>query len=306
MKFDELKKNITSIIKGKDNEIEIIISIFFSGGHILLEDVPGVGKTTLAKALALSVSSEFKRIQFTPDLLPADILGGSVYNASEGSFNFRKGPVFANIVLADEINRASPRTQSSLLECMSENQITIEGTTHLLSPPFLVIATQNPIDFHGTYPLPEAQMDRFAALLSLGYPSPDAELKMLFEQKENHPLEFIKPVMTSLELVELQKQIKLIYVDQNVGKYIINIVNKTREDQRVELGLSPRAAIAMLHCAQAHAFIQNRTHVTPDDIKFLAPYVFSHRLIPKRKSDKSTAIKKTILLDIMDQIKAPL
>ena len=306
MKFDELKKNMTKIIKGKDNEIEIIISIFFSGGHILLEDVPGVGKTTLAKALALSVSCDFKRIQFTPDLLPADILGGSVYNASEGTFNFRKGPVFANIVLADEINRASPRTQSSLLECMSENQITIEGVTHSLTPPFLVIATQNPVDFHGTYPLPEAQMDRFAALLSLGYPSPEAELNMLFDQKENHPLEQIKPVMNSQELVEFQKQIKLIHVDQNIGRYIVNIVNKTREDQRLDLGLSPRAAITMMHCAQSRAFIQNRDFITPDDIKFLAPYVFSHRLIPKRKSDKTTATKKMILLEILDQIKAPI
>lgn len=306
MKFDELKKNITKIIKGKNDEIEIIVSIFFSGGHILLEDVPGIGKTTLAKALALSVSCDFKRIQFTPDLLPADILGGSVYNASEGTFNFRKGPVFANIILADEINRASPRTQSSLLECMSENQISIEGTTHLLKPPFLVIATQNPIDFHGTYPLPEAQMDRFSALLSLGYPSPEAELEMLFEQKNNHPLDQIKPIMDSVELVEFQKQVKKVHVDSNVGKYIINIVNKTREDQRLDLGLSPRSAIAMMHCAQARAFIQNRDHITPDDVKFLAPYVFAHRLIPKRKSDKSTSIKKTILLEILDQIKAPI
>lgn len=305
MKFDELKKNITKVIKGKDAEVEIIVAIFFSGGHILLEDVPGIGKTTLAKALALSVSCDFKRIQFTPDLLPADILGGSVYNASEGSFNFRKGPVFANILLADEINRASPRTQSSLLECMSENQITIEGTTHLLKPPFLVIATQNPVDFHGTYPLPEAQMDRFSALLSLGYPSPEAELSMLFEQKENHPLEQIKPIMNSDELVAFQKQVKTVHVDPNIGKYIINIVNKTREDQRLDLGLSPRSAIAMMHCAQSRAFIQNRDHITPDDVKFLAPYVFAHRLIPKRKTDKSTQVKKMILLEILDQIKAP-
>lgn len=306
MKFDDLKNNIIKIIKGKEAEIEIIISIFFSGGHILLEDVPGIGKTTLAKALALSVSCDFKRIQFTPDLLPADILGGSVYNASEGTFNFRKGPVFANIILADEINRASPRTQSSLLECMSENQITIEGTTHMLKPPFLVIATQNPVDFHGTYPLPEAQMDRFSALLSLGYPSPEAELNMLFEQKENHPLEQIKPIMNSTELVEFQRQVKTVYVDPNVGKYIINIVNKTREDQRLDLGLSPRAAIAMMHCAQSRAFIQNRDHITPDDVKFLAPYVFAHRLIPKRKTDKSTIVKKLILMEILDQIKAPI
>lgn len=305
MKFDVLKKNIAKIIKGKDAEIEIIISVFFSGGHILLEDVPGIGKTTLAKALALSVSCDFKRIQFTPDLLPADILGGSVYNASEGSFNFRKGPVFANIILADEINRASPRTQSSLLECMSENQITVEGTTHILKPPFLVIATQNPVDFHGTYPLPEAQMDRFAALLSLGYPSPEAELKMLYEQKENHPLEQIQPIMNSDELVEYQKKVKMVHVDENVGKYIINIVNKTREDQRLELGLSPRSAIAMMHCAQSRAYIQNRDHITPDDIKFLAPYVFAHRLIPKRKTDKSTLVKKTILMEILDKTKVP-
>lgn len=306
MKFDDLKNNIIKVIKGKEAEIEIIISIFFSGGHILLEDVPGIGKTTLAKALALSVSCDFKRIQFTPDLLPADILGGSVYNASEGTFNFRKGPVFANIILADEINRASPRTQSSLLECMSENQITIEGTTHLLKPPFLVIATQNPVDFHGTYPLPEAQMDRFSALLSLGYPSPEAELNMLFEQKENHPLEQIKPIMNSEELVDFQRKVKTVFVDPNVGKYIINIVNKTREDQRLDLGLSPRAAIAMMHCAQSRAFIQNRDHITPDDVKFLAPYVFAHRLIPKRKTDKSTIVKKLILMEILDQIKAPI
>ncbi len=305
-KFEDLKRNITKIIKGKDQEIDIILSIFFAGGHILLEDVPGVGKTTLAKALALSVSCDFKRIQFTPDLLPADILGGSVYNASEGSFQFRKGPVFANVVLADEINRASPRTQSSLLECMSENQITIEGTTHILKPPFIVIATQNPVDFHGTYPLPEAQMDRFAALLSLGYPHPDAELNMLFEQKENHPLENMKPVIDSSELVNLMKISKTISVDQNIAKYIINIVNKSREDLRLDLGLSPRAAIAMLHCAQSRAFLQNRNYVTPDDVKFLAPYVFSHRLIPKRKSDKSTSIKKMIMLEILDQVKSPI
>jgi len=305
-RFEDLKKNIVKIIKGKEQEIDLILSVFFAGGHILLEDVPGVGKTTLAKALAMSVSCDFKRIQFTPDLLPADILGGSVYNANEGSFHFRKGPVFANVVLADEINRASPRTQSSMLECMSENQITIEGTTHILKPPFIVIATQNPVDFHGTYPLPEAQMDRFAALLSLGYPQPEAELNMLLDQKESHPLENIKPVIDSLELVHLMKLSKTISVDQNIAKYIINIVNKSREDLRLDLGLSPRAAIAMVHCAQSRAMLNNRTYVTPDDVKFLVPYVFSHRLIPKRKSDKSTTIKKMIMLEILNQVKSPI
>ncbi|PCJ62146.1 MAG: magnesium chelatase [Planctomycetota bacterium] len=304
-KINLLKQNIIKIIKGKDQEIDTIITIFLAGGHILIEDVPGVGKTTLSKALALSINCSFKRIQFTPDLLPADILGGSVYNAKEGTFDFRKGPIFGNIILADEINRASPRTQSSLLESMSEQQVTIEGETHQLMSPFIVIATQNPVDFHGTYPLPEAQMDRFSASISLGYPNAKNEMEMLYAQKGDHPVKQIQPIMNSEDINSIKENINQIHVDQNIAKYIINIINTTRSHVDIDLGLSPRAGLAMFRCAQSAAFMNERDHVIPDDIKSLAPTVFAHRLILKNKRDKTISIKKELVNSILDEIKVP-
>jgi len=277
--LDALRANLRAVIRGKDEAIDQLLTALLAGGHVLIEDVPGTGKTTLAKALALSLDARFARVQFTPDLLPTDILGGMVYRSSDGSFTFLPGPVFANVVLADEINRASPRTQSALLEAMAEQQVSIEGETRPLPRPFVVLATQNPIEYNGTYPLPEAQLDRFCLRLSLGYPAHVEELRILDDQVTVHPLESVKQVLALPALCALQAAVRAVPVEASVLDYIVRLVGRTREDEQLRLGASPRGALDLRRCAQARALLAGRDHVRPDDVRSLATAVLAHRLL---------------------------
>jgi len=274
-----LRESLQRVILGKEGVIELMLVGVLSSGHVLLEDVPGVGKTTLAKALAIALGLEFSRVQFTPDLLPGDIVGSQVLNPQDGSFRFLKGPVFTEVLLADEINRASPRTQSALLEAMSEGQVTVEGTTWPLARPFFVLATQNPVDFQGTYPLPEAQLDRFLLRLSLGYPSHAQELNMLFAHQRASPLEGMAAATDREGLLALQAAVREVHVEREVGDYIIRLVEGTRSHSKVDLGISPRGALACFRAAQAHAFLQGRAYVSPVDLQRLAVPTMAHRLI---------------------------
>jgi MoxR-like ATPase len=300
-----LRKNLAAVIHGKDEALDILIVALLAGGSILMDDVPGVGKTTLAKALARSVDLAFHRVQFTPDLLPSDILGSSIYNPVDGRFNFRPGPIFCNVLLADEINRASPRTQSALLEAMSEMQATIEGVLHPLPGPFLVIATQNPIDFHGTYPLPEAQLDRFLVRLHLGYPDEQNEIGVLYSQQESHPLEQVLPVLSREHILGLQEAVRQVHVERNVGEYLVRLVRATREDPRLKLGVSPRGSLMLFRAAQAAAFAAGRNFVFPDDVQRLAPYVLPHRMILTAKSRYGSVQRTEIIQDILNRIPVP-
>ena len=303
--LQQLKDNLSRVIQGKDEALDILLIALLAKGSVLMEDVPGVGKTTLAKALAQSMTLKFQRVQFTPDLLPADILGSSIYNPVEGNFNFREGPVFCNILLADEINRASPRTQSALLESMSEQQATIEGVRYPLSEPFMVIATQNPVDFHGTYPLPEAQLDRFLLQLNLGYPTIETELDILYSQKNQHPIELIEPVLSMETLREIQRAVKEVQVERSVAHYLLQIVAETRSDPRLQLGVSPRGSLMLFRAAQARACYFQRNHVLPDDIQQLAEVVLSHRIILTSKSKYSNISKAHVIQDILTQLPVP-
>ncbi|HIJ73776.1 MAG TPA: MoxR family ATPase [Candidatus Hydrogenedentes bacterium] len=303
--LERLRANLGKAIFGKPECLDLLLTALFAGGSVLMEDIPGVGKTTLAKALARSVKAEFSRIQFTPDLLPADILGSSVYSPADGSFTFRRGPVFGNVVLADEINRASPRTQSALLEAMSELQATIEGTRYPLPSPFLVVATQNPIEFHGTYPLPEAQLDRFLVLLRLGYPSPDVEVSILYSQIEGHPLERLEPVLACEEVSKIQQAVRRIHVDEDVSRYMVEIVGRTREDDRLKLGVSPRGSLMLFRASQAAAFLADRDFVLPDDVQRLAPAVLAHRVMLTSKAKYSGVSKEAVIMDILEHAAVP-
>ena len=306
---EELKKladNLTSVIKGKDEIISLVLNALCSGGNILMDDVPGVGKTTLAKALALSLDGEFSRVQFTPDLLPSDITGSSIYNPKEAEFRFRRGPMFTNIFLADEINRASPRTQAALLEAMNEAQITVEGVTYKLKQPFLVIATENPVEYQGTYPLPEAQLDRFALEIEIGYPSEKDEIEILYSRQGVDPIETIKPVITCQEICDIQKIVKNINIEQTVAHYIVKIIRATRDDMRVKLGASPRALLSLSRAAQAEAFLEGRDFVIPEDVKKLAPIVLAHRIILENKAKYSGITKRQVVMDIMNEVPLPM
>jgi MoxR-like ATPase len=300
-----LKENLQSVIYGKGDCIDVMIVALLAGGSVLIEDVPGVGKTTLAKALAKSLDAKFHRIQFTPDLLPADILGSSIYNPVSGEFRFEAGPIFCNILLADEINRASPRTQSALLEAMNESQVTIDGQRRPLSQPFLVIATENPIEFHGTYPLPEAQLDRFLVRLSLGYPAADVEVDILKSHARTHPLERIGPVLDLEQVRRVQEEVTNIHVDESILEYIVEIVHATRHDNRVQLGISTRGSLMLSRAAQAHAYFESRDYVIPDDVLWCAPHVLPHRVILTSKTRYGGTGAKQIIADIIGRIKVP-
>ena len=258
----------------------MILTSILAGGHVLLEDTPGTGKTVLAKSIAKSINSNFKRIQFTPDLLPSDITGLNIFNQKENQFTFIKGPIFTNILLADEINRATPRTQSSLLESMEEKQITTDGTTRYLEKPFLVIATQNPIETAGTFPLPEAQLDRFMMQLNMGYPTENEELEIINRFISDNPLEKVNAVCNKEDIIEMQNLISTVFVHNSIRNYIVNIVQATRKNSSIALGISPRGTLALLKSSQVYATINGRNYVIPDDVKFLAPFVLAHRIIP--------------------------
>lgn len=298
--------NVEQVVVGKRQQIVQVLVAWLCEGHVLLEDVPGVAKTIMARAFAKTVGCTFKRIQCTPDLLPTDVSGGSIFNQKTSEFQFRPGPLFAQIVLADEINRATPRTQSSLLEAMAESSVTIDGETHRLKPPFLLIATQNPIDHEGTFPLPEAQLDRFLVKLSLGYPSLDEESQMLDMLKREHPLEKLQPVITADQLAACQRAVRTVHVDPKIRRYITEIVHATRGHHDVRLGGSPRASIALYRTSQAVAAIRGRAYVEPDDVKQVVPSVLAHRIILQPESRLQNVSVAEILTDILDETKVPL
>lgn len=294
-------KNVERVIVGKRDAIELLIIALLSGGHVLLEDVPGVGKTMLARAMAISLGLSFKRIQCTPDLLPNDITGVSVYNQKTGEFEFRPGPTFVNILLTDEINRATPRTQSALLEAMQEYQVTVDGVSRPLPRPFIVLATQNPIEYEGTFPLPEAQLDRFLIRLSLGYPGFADERQILRNLRREHPIESLEQVVDGAEVMSLRRQVWDVHVEDSVGDYIVALTQATRNHPDLALGASPRGSLALFKTAQARAVLAGRDYVIPDDVKYLAPVTLAHRLILKPESQLRGQTAERVLQTILEQ-----
>jgi MoxR-like ATPase len=294
--------NVEKVIVGKGETVAFSLIAVVCHGHVLIEDVPGVGKTVLTKAIARSIGCTFKRIQFTPDLLPSDVTGTSIYNQKTGNFEFRPGPVMAQIVLADEINRATPKTQSALLESMEEGQITVDGLSYRLPEPFMVMATQNPIEYEGTFPLPEAQLDRFMMNISIGYPKANDEMNILDTHQHHHPLDDLVQIMTAEELVHIQQQIRTIYVDPSIREYIVSIANATRNHSNIYLGASPRGSLALFRTSQALAAVRGRGYVIPDDVKLLAKPTLAHRIIvtpaARVRSISSTAVLEEILQSV--------
>jgi MoxR-like ATPase len=293
-RIQQLTENLGKTIVGKADPIRLVLVALFSGGHALLEDVPGVGKTLLAKSLARSIAGKFQRIQCTPDLLPTDVTGTNIWNPRNGEFEFLPGPVFANVLLTDEINRATPRTQSALLEVMEERQVTVDGVSRLVPQPFFVIATQNPIEYQGTFPLPEAQMDRFTLSFSLGYPTEAEELQMLQRLQENIQVEELQPCIELSEVSELCRLCTQVQLDTSLQQYILDLVRTTRVNDQITLGVSPRGAVALQKATQALAFISGRDYAIPDDVKFLAPHVLSHRLIPAGGRRAQTIVEQLL------------
>ena len=304
--IEALERNMAQVVLGKVDAIRMCLVALLSGEHVLLEDVPGVGKTLVAKALAKSVDGSFSRIQFTPDLLPSDIVGSSIYDANTGQFNFNTGPIFSNVVLADEINRTPPRTQSALLEAMSDGQASVDGTTHQLPQPFIVIATQNPFEFEGTYPLPESQLDRFLIRLSMGYPNREEERQVLTSHRDAEPVDLLKPVIDCQQILELQNEVRQIAVEESIYDYLLDIVEATRTCGEIHVGVSTRGALCLYRASQALAMINGRSFVVPDDVKNLAVPVLSHRVVPKGylHGNQRAAIEQ-LIQQLVDDIRVP-
>lgn len=300
-----IRQSIESVIEGKSDVVRLTLTVLLAEGHLLIEDVPGVGKTMLAKALARSIDCPVRRVQFTPDLLPSDITGVSAYNQQTREFEFKPGPVFANIVVGDEINRASPKTQSALLECMEEHQVTVDGATYRLDSPFMVIATQNPIEMEGTYPLPEAQRDRFTARIAMGYPAPSAELEMLDVHGAVSPLDKLEPVATTEEVKALIEAVRGVYVSQPIKKYAIDLVTATRQSPDLRLGASPRSTLQLVRAARAHAALAGRDYVIPDDIQELCMPVLAHRLLPSIEAQGQRRPPEQVIADLIRRVPVP-
>ncbi|MDP6550170.1 MAG: MoxR family ATPase [Dehalococcoidia bacterium] len=297
--------NMAKVIVGKTPVIETALAALIGRGHILVEDVPGVGKTMLAKSLATSIGCSFKRIQFTPDLLPSDVSGISVYDQRTGEFHFRPGPIMSQVVLADEINRATPKTQSALLEAMEELQVSVDGVTHLLQHPFIVLATQNPIEYEGTFPLPEAQLDRFMLRISLGYPDFAEEMSIIEQQEQEHPIDSLAPVATPEDIVSMQEAAKSVYVDRQVRQYVVGLAEATRRHQDISLGASPRASLGLFRAARGLALVQDRDYVIPDDIKALAPVVIAHRIILSPSARMRGMRNTDVVGELLDDVAVP-
>jgi MoxR-like ATPase len=301
-----LLENIGSVVLGKPEVIKLAVVALLAEGHVLIEDVPGVGKTLLARALAASIDCSFRRIQFTPDLLPSDILGSSVYHAATGEFVFKQGPLFANVILADEINRTTPRTQSALLEAMSDSQVSVEGKTYPLEPPFIVLATQNPYEFEGTYVLPESQLDRFMIRLRMGYPLRSEERKVLASHRAGEPVDTLSPVLTGDDVLQLQRAVRLVRVDDTIADYLLDIVHATRKGEDLHVGVSTRGALTLYRTAQSLALVSGRDYVVPDDIKTLAVPVLAHRVVGKSFLQAGEfGAAEAIIRDLVDRLRVP-
>lgn len=299
-------ENIGSVVLGKSEVIKLAVVAFLAEGHLLIEDVPGVGKTLLARALAASIDCSFRRIQFTPDLLPSDILGSSVYNASTGEFVFKPGPIFAHVILADEINRTTPRTQSALLEAMSDRQVSVEGETHPLSPPFLVLATQNPFEFEGTYVLPESQLDRFMIRIRMGYPIRAEERRILTSHRAGEPVESLRPVLSAEDVIRMQQAVRAVQFDDTLSEYLLDLAHATRQCDELHVGVSTRGTLTLYRAAQSYAFVSGRSYVVPDDIKALAVPVLAHRVLGKSFLQAGEfGAAEAIIRDLVDRVRVP-
>jgi MoxR-like ATPase len=297
--------NVEKVIVGKHREVELTLLALLCKGHVLIEDVPGVGKTALAKAISRSIGCTFKRIQFTPDLLPSDVTGISIYNQKSGEFEFRPGPILSQLVLADEINRATPKTQSALLEAMEERQVTVDGVSYPLADPFIVLATQNPIEYEGTFPLPEAQLDRFLIRISLGYPRAADEIEILNRQQKSHPLDKLEQVATTPELIQAQAAVREVYVDDLIKQYIVALVEATRNREEIYLGASPRGSLALYRASQARALLDGRNYVIPDDVKALTEITLAHRLIMSPSARMKNLTSTMVIEDILKRVSVP-